>query len=192
MTFQIDGLDEILDSIKDVESTGFTTPIPENVPLLAVLDKLEEKYNETTNSYGFNLHLIVNLNPDSLDHWDDNAKTAKSVNYVYLGKRYGENATVEFPRESDGKLKAYVVRNFVTFKAFGLGQDGNNSMDEKNMVGRVAVCTFKHEEYNGNTNARIDRVAVAELDGVRCPQITVAGMTSSVEDIDPDDLLANY
>jgi hypothetical protein len=189
----IPNLDEMMAKTGGETSTAYKTRVPANVPLLVVADSIEAKWNESKGSYGLLLTVIVCLDEEAAATgvWNANAKTEKSTNYMYLGKRYSEDGEIDYLRDDDGNISGLVNNVFVTLAAFGLGQHGND-VSAKTIGGRMAKAIFKHEEYNGNLNARILSVeAIGEGEDIAprqniaqlSPETVAAIGGTSVDDI---------
>lgn len=167
------------DSVKDLIDNAGKPAIAEG-NYLAVVTKIEDKLNDVTGSFGFNITFQVNSNPESIeDGWDTDARLQEIKNYTFVG--YRKNGKLELsPYTRIGKV----------FKALNLSQD----MDTNDAIGSQVKVSIVHTPSqddlvaieNDPTHtpeqffAKINYINPYILDGVKAPRL--AGF-ESVEEV---------
>lgn len=165
----------VADDLGDAIESGIEIPLPENLEelieaadrpalepgvYLAIIQDIAPKpsTDPSKESYGINVKLLINSNPESLiDGWDASARVIPQFSYVYMGKMRG------------GRL--YETEKAFTLAAFIRAVDApvTSALSTKAHLGKMVKVVIEHRSYNERMQLSVKTYQQYVKDGVVAP-----------------------
>ena len=170
---------EVNQAAESSANEGWQTRLLDGAVYLARIEEVSDKISD--NNIGYNVSLLV-MTDSQADAFDANASTeSMKYNYLWAGRNGGTKEEPEYEQPVDSKGKSYVPPQLLQFiGAVGPSLIHGGKVDFKAGEGAVIKIKVKHEEYQGNVNAKVDRWLKAE---------GVVNVAASAKPVAPEPLL---
>lgn len=157
-------------SMSESPDDGWTTNLVEGTQYHARVTNIQSHVNDANIGYMVDLEVLTDPNATSFSGTTE----ACRFNYVWAGRNGGTADSPRWEKPVDKEGKQYIPRSFLSF-ANSLGervkQGGKFNLEAG--VGAIVLVTVKHDEYNGNVNAKVDRWKASPLNSGATPSFSL-------------------
>lgn len=170
--------DMIEQAVEDAANDKWITKLADGGVYLAKITDISEKIND--DNIGYNISLDVMLNPDATVYDVEAKRETLKYNYLWSGRNAGTAAAPIYEQPTRNG-KGYIPPQLIQFiGAVGTQMVVDNKVSFAAAVGAIIKVKIKHEEYQGNVNAKVDRWLKAE---------GVVNVAASAKPVAPEPLL---
>lgn len=134
-----------------VSSDSWTTKLTDGGKYAARIEAIESKVTEK--SIGYNVELRVAYDTESPNFSATGSYESLKFNYVWLGDNAGTESAPQLELRNGTPGKGFLAFVHACGGPARLATDG--ALNLQRSVGAVVEVKIKHEEYNGNLNARV-------------------------------------